>query len=188
MTSFLFSFYAPSRLHLITPLSLSMSSFVINHTFKNIVVLVVLLMKRCLGWISFDGYDTFVFMNSSHSLIMCFLWMFPRCIFFPKTKLLPLVIKFYRWESYTQIHARMQSFILCWCSLSQDRERVIIVGWRLVVVFQLHQIRPWGHCIGSLEWLQFHSMSLALTLQDVLLGWRRPIYIAISVEFKEFFR
>ena len=31
-----------------------------------------------------------------------------------------------------------------------------IVGWRLIVFFQLHQTRPCGHRIGSLKWRQLH--------------------------------
>ena len=56
------------------------------------------------------------------------------------------------------------SSILCGCPLTQERERKTIVGWRLFVVFPCHRSRPWGHHIGSLEWLQFHSISLALAL------------------------
>ena len=48
-------------------------------------------------------------------------------------------------------------------------------------VVQIHQ----SHHIGSLELLQLHSISLALTLLDALFGWGRPVYTVVSIESKE---
>ena len=54
-----------------------------------------------------------------------------------------------------------------------------------VMVFQLHRIRPWGHRIGSLEWLQLHSISPAIILLDAQFDCKRPFYTVVSRESKE---
>ena len=100
-------------------------------------------------------------MKSYSILLSSFILLFFP-LFFPK-KLLPLVIIFTD-ESITYKSLQgCDSFILCRCLLTRERGRTTIVGWRLVIVFQLHWIRPWVHHIGSLEGLQLHSISLALT-------------------------
>ena len=76
----------------------------------------------------------------------------------------------------------LDSSILCGCPLTQERERTTIVGWRLFFVFPLHRSRLWGDHIGSLEWLQFHSISLALTLLGARFRWRIPVYTVVPIE------
>mgnify|MGYP006889204685 CR=1 FL=1 len=120
-------------------------------------------------------------MASSHMIHLCeegyilnTTWFF---IFFPEKT--PSI-------SYKILQMRV---LLCGCSQTQERERTTIVGWRLVVVFQLYRSHSWGHRIGSLEWLQLHSISLALTLLDARFGWRRPVCIVIyMIESKELLR
>ena len=61
-----------------------------------------------------------------------------------------------------------------------NRERTIIVGWRLIVVFRLHRIPLWCHRIGYLVWLQLHSISLAITSLGAWFDRRRPTYKFVS--------
>ena len=64
------------------------------------------------------------------------------------------------------------------------RERMTIVAWRRIVVFRLHRIHPSRHCIGSLDWLQLHSISPAVTLLDARFDWKTPFYTVVSRESK----
>ena len=114
----------------------------------------------------------------------------PRRIYFSQHRAEPLAdceaqnsgISSYTFLTYYSTYWRVTFWVIIFLAYGQhqERERTTIVGWRLVVVFQLHRSCPWGHHISSLEWLQLSLHISFINIIGCRFGWRRPTYTVVS--------